>query len=124
MAAGTVRGADSVSTFDYNLSDIQTDKCLCCEELKLELLKAKMEILSYEEVLKLLEEELSSKEFHNQSDPSKLNYYCDEQSKAQTLKDNWIQVATKINRKYKDANSNLIQLIPCAANKFELLSNL
>ncbi|GFG36110.1 hypothetical protein Cfor_03752, partial [Coptotermes formosanus] len=83
-----------------------------------------MEILSYEKVLKLLQEELSNKEFHNQSGPSKLNDYCDKQSEVQTLKDDWIQVATKINRMYKDSNSNLIQLIPCTANKFELLSNL
>jgi hypothetical protein len=97
---------------------------VCCEELRLELLKATMEILSYEKVLKLLQEELSNKEFHNQSGPSKLNDYCDKQSEVQTLKDDWIQVATKINRMYKDSNSNLIQLIPCTANKFELLSNL
>jgi hypothetical protein len=116
MAADTVLGVDSPSTFDYNLSEIQTHKCLCCEELRLEILKAKMEILPYEEVLKLLQEELSNKQFHNQPGPSQLNDYCDEQSKVRTLKDDWIQVATKINRKYKDSNSNLIQLI---ANKLE-----
>jgi hypothetical protein len=124
MAADTVRAVDSLSTFDYNLSEMQTYKCLCCEELRLELLKAKMEILSYEEVLKLLQEELSNKEFRNQSDPSKLNDSCDEQSKVQTLRDDWMQGATKINRKYKDTNSNLIQFLPCTANKFDLLSNL
>jgi AAA15 family ATPase/GTPase len=69
---------------DYKSSGKQTDKCLCCEELRFELQKYKMEILSYEEVLKLLQEELSNKELHNQSDPSKQNDYRDEQSKGMT----------------------------------------
>lgn len=107
---------------DYKSSGKQTDKCLCCEELRFELQKYKMEILSYEEVLKLLQEELSNKELRNKSEPSKQNYCYHGQFKVLTSKDDWVQVATKINRKYKDFNSNQVQLIPHTASK--LLYNL
>ena len=123
MGVGTVRSVSSLSILDSKSSEKQRDKCLCCEELRFELQNAKMEILSYEEILKVIQEELSNKELRNKSEPSKQNY-CRGQSKVLTSKDDWVQVATKINRKYKDFNSNLVQLIPHTANKFELLYNL
>jgi hypothetical protein len=53
--------------FDDKLSEKKGDTCLRCDELSFELQKAKLEILSYEKIVKLLLEEISNKELHTQS---------------------------------------------------------
>lgn len=120
MAAAAAGSVSSFSFLDKKSSKKQNDKCLCCEELRLDLQKAKMEILSSEEIVKVLHDEFSN----NKSDSTKQKIFCGEQSKVQTSKDDWIQVLTKMNKKYEDFNSSLVQIIPYTANKFELLSNL
>jgi hypothetical protein len=42
----------------YVTTEKQKDRCLCCIELRLELQKVKIEILSYQKVIKVLQEEL------------------------------------------------------------------
>ena len=53
--------------FDDKLSEKKGDTCLRCDELSFELQKAKLEILSYEKIVKLLLEEISNEELHTQS---------------------------------------------------------
>ena len=119
MAAAAAGSVSSFSFLDKKSSEKQNDRCLCCEELRLDLQKAKMEILTYEEIVKVLQEEFSN----NKPDPTKRKIFCGERSKVQTSKDDWIQVSTKMNKKYKDFNSSLVQIIPYTANKFELLTS-
>jgi hypothetical protein len=44
--------------------------------------------------------------------------------KAQSVKEDWVQVNNKNSRKLKEINSNLIQIIPTTVNKYEWLLNL
>ena len=84
----------------------------------------KLEILSYEQVIKLFQEELSNKELCTKPDPMEQKDYYDEQLQFPTSKDDWIEVTLNINMNPKVCNINFIQLIPHTANRFELLSNL
>jgi len=58
----------SLCNSDDKLSDKNGDTCLYCDELSFDLQKAKLVILSYEKVMKLLQEELSNKELRTQPD--------------------------------------------------------
>jgi hypothetical protein len=99
-------------------------KCLCCIELRLELQKVKTEILSYEKIIKVLQEELYNKELLNKTEPSEQKDYSGDYFNVQPVKEEWVQVATKNYRKNNDFNSNLIKINPTTANRYELLSNL
>ena len=57
MAAGAECWVNSLSLL-YDNSSKGKNMCLCCEELKLDIIKAKFEILSYEEIVRVLQEEL------------------------------------------------------------------
>jgi hypothetical protein len=85
--------------------------------------KAQLEILSYEKVIKVLQEELNNMELRIHADGMKQRDYNDEQLQKRT-ENNWIRATSNTNRKSKVWNNNLIQLIPRAANKFEILTNL
>jgi uncharacterized coiled-coil DUF342 family protein len=52
----------SLRNSDDKLSEKKGDTCLYCDELRFELQKAKLEILSYEKVIKLLQEESNNNE--------------------------------------------------------------
>jgi hypothetical protein len=62
MADSVVCEVSSLRNFDDKLSEKKGDMCLYCDELRFKLQKAKLVILSYEKVIKLLQEELSDKE--------------------------------------------------------------
>jgi hypothetical protein len=85
----------------------------------LELQKVRTELLSYEKVIKVLQEEIYKKELHNKTESSAQKYYLGDLLKFQPVKVDWVQVATKDHRKNIDFNSNLIQIIPTTASKYE-----
>jgi hypothetical protein len=58
------------SSFANITSAEQDGKCLGCSELRLELLKIKTELLSYEKIIKVLQEELHQKNLLNKAEPS------------------------------------------------------
>jgi hypothetical protein len=98
--------------------------CSYCIKLNSELKKAKDEILSYKEIIKVLQAELSEKVLHyNLGYPEQLKYFG-EQIKAPLIEEDWVLIAAKNNRKLDDLNRNLIQVIPTAVNKYDLLHNL
>jgi hypothetical protein len=55
-------------------------------------------------------------------DPEQRNYFG-EQIKAPQIEEDWVLIAAKSNRKC-DLNRNLIEIIPTAANNYDLLHNL
>jgi hypothetical protein len=114
----------SMVYYDTMKTQEEEEKCLCCIELRLELQKVKNEILSYEKLIKVLEEELYKKELFNKTESLEQKYYSGDHFKVQPVKEDWVQVATKNYRKNNDFNSNLIQIIPITANRYELLPNL
>lgn len=98
--------------------------CQHCDELNAELHKVYVELLSYEKVVSVLQEEIRNLECcRNYND-----MYQDIHSKPQTheieMDNNWNQVKVRHNKSSKSNNSNLIQLIPCSSNKYEILHNL
>jgi len=96
--------------------------CCICEELKSELHKAQLEILSYGKVIQVLREALYVV-LCTQPDSRKQSDYLAEQPRGYKSKDDWTQV-TSLNRKAKGSNNHLIQLIPPTHNKYDVLSNL
>jgi hypothetical protein len=104
--------------------DKQEGKCLGCIELGLELQKVETEILSYEKIIKVLQEELYKEELLNNTESSEQEDFSGDSFKAQPIKDDWVQVTTKNYRKNDDFNSNLVQIIPTTNNRYEMLSNL
>lgn len=52
------------------------------------------------------------------------SHYNNEQSQFPASKDNWINVTLNLTKKSRIIHSNLIQLIPQTAKKFEVLTNL
>ena len=52
--------------FTSKISEKEVSTCLCCEELRLEHHKTKLEISSYEEIFKLVLLTMSSHNFHLQ----------------------------------------------------------
>jgi hypothetical protein len=90
----------------------------------LELQKAKSEILSYEKIVKVLQEELCNKDYLSKIEVSEQKDYSGDLFKDQPRKDDWVQVATKSYRINSNSNRNLIQIIPTIHNRYELLSNL
>jgi hypothetical protein len=65
MAACHVSSGNSLSPFADKTTGKQEERCLCCIELRLELQKVKIEILSYQKVIKVLQEELNNNEPSN-----------------------------------------------------------
>jgi hypothetical protein len=72
----------------------------------------------------VLQEESYKKELLNNTESSEQEDCSGCHFKAQLIKDDWAQVTTTNYRKNYDFNSNLIQIIPTTANRYELLSNL
>jgi hypothetical protein len=75
MAGSVVFKVSSLLNSDDKVSEKKGDMCLYCDELKFELQKAKLEILSYEKLINLLQEELSNKELSMQPDLMKQKDY-------------------------------------------------
>ena len=90
--------------------------------LRSELHKAHLEILSYVKVINVLQEDLYKLRTH--PDCVKQSDFYNEQLQYQKSTNDWIHVASHSQVKSKVCNNNLIQVIPCMANKFEILSNL
>jgi hypothetical protein len=67
MADTVVCKVSSLFNSDDKLRDTNEDTCLYCDELSFELQKAKLEMLSYEKVMELLQEELSNKELRTET---------------------------------------------------------
>jgi hypothetical protein len=124
MSAVDVFSGNCLSFFDDRTREKQEGKCLCCIELKLELQKVKTEILSYEKIIKVLREELYNKELLNKTELSEQKDYPGEHFKVQPIKEYWVQVTTKNDRKNNYCKSNLMQIISTTANRYEMLSNL
>jgi hypothetical protein len=83
-----------------------------------ELQKAKDEILSYKEIIRVLQEELNA---NVRSEPK--NELC-KQSATSFMEEDWVLGSAKSNRKRDVLNRNLIQIIPTSPNKYDLLHNL
>lgn len=98
---------------------------MCCEKLRLEFREAKLELSSYEEIIKLLQEEISEKGLPIQPTSSiHKRYRNGEQTQVLTLKGTWINVTSNQHYKSRFLGRNLIQLIPQTVNSYELLANL
>jgi hypothetical protein len=92
--------------------------------LNSELKKAKDEILSYKEIINILQAELSERVLCNKlGDPEQSSYFG-EQIKAPYMEEDWILVAAKNNIKRNYLNRNQIQIIPTAVNNYDLLHDL
>jgi hypothetical protein len=95
MAAGKADCETCSSIFADETRKKNEEKCSGCMELIVELQKVKSEILSYGEIIKVLQEELYKKELLNKARPSDYNddyndCYVD-QIKAHPTKEDWIQ---------------------------------
>jgi hemerythrin-like domain-containing protein len=93
-----------------------------------ELQIVKSEILTYREIIKVLQEELYKKELLNKAGSSDCNddyndCYVD-QIKAHLPKEDWVQSIERKPESDNYSNSNLIQIIPTSDNTNEMLSNL
>jgi hypothetical protein len=80
-------------------------------------------MLSYEKIIKMLQEELYKKELPKNTQSSQQEYVgaC---FKARPLKEDWAQVTSKKYKKKYVFNSNLSQIIPTINNRYKRLSNL
>jgi hypothetical protein len=98
---------------------------LCCEKLRLELREAKLELNSYKEIIKSLQEELSEKGLPIQPTSTIYKWYCNgEQAQVLTSNGSWINVTSNQHNKSGFPGRNLIQLIPQTVNRYELLANI
>jgi hypothetical protein len=98
---------------------------LCCVKLRLEFCEAKLELNSYEEIIKLLQEEISEKGFPIQPTSSILKQYRNgEQTQVLISKGTWINVTSNQHNKSRFLDRNHIQLIPQTVNRYKLLANL
>jgi hypothetical protein len=73
----------------------QEEKCLCCAKLRLELQKARTEILSYEKIIKFLQEELSNSNSLNTTVVLDQNDTSVDLRNDQQKKEDWVQVTAK-----------------------------
>jgi hypothetical protein len=121
-------GVGSKLNHSYNtngeLGVNKCDSCNHCDELNAELHKVYVELLSYEKVVSVLHEEIRNVERRLNSNDT----YQDNHGKLLTQEietdNNWSQVKVRHNKQLKTNNDNLIQLIPCSSNKYEILHNL
>jgi DNA-directed RNA polymerase alpha subunit len=96
--------------FVSKISEKEVNTCLCCEKLRLKLNKAKLKKSSYEEIIKLLQEEGSDEGFCShcnlikQSDCSN-----NEQSLFSASEDRWINFTSHLSNKSGISHSNLTQ---------------
>ena len=123
--------ADSVGSkinHSYNtnskLSEKQCDLCQHCDELNAELHKVKGELLSYEKVVSVLQEEIRNLENHLYSNDTYQDIHGKLQTREIVTDNNWNQVKVRHNKLSKTNKGNLIQLTPCLSNKYEILHNL
>jgi hypothetical protein len=86
MAATDVCSGSCSSLVDKTSGE-QEGNYLCYKELRLELQKVKTKILSYEEIIKVLQEELCKKELLNKIESSEQNDYSGDSFKVQSIKD-------------------------------------
>jgi hypothetical protein len=98
--------------------------CSNCNKLNSAVKKAKEEVLSHKEIIKVLLAEESEKVQYSKIVDHELSNYIGEQSMAPRMDEDWVLVFPKNNRKLKDLNSNLIQIIPSSENYYDLLHNL
>ena len=113
MAEGQLERTIPSKIIVSNLERNEENKCQCCDNLKAELHKAKQDILSYEEIIKILLE----KQPNPQLKPMKAGDHL-------TEKGSFYPVSRGgSNKASSQLRNNLIQIIP-AANKFGILANL
>jgi hypothetical protein len=87
-------------------SEKEVHTCLCCEKLRLQLNKAKLKISSYEEIIKLLQEEGSDEGFCSHCNLIKQNNY----SLFSASEDSWINFTSNLSNKSRIIHSNLTQV--------------
>ena len=113
MAEGQLERTIPSKIIVSNLERNEENKCQCCDNLEAELHKAKQDILSYEEIIKILLE----KQPNPQLKPMKA---CDHL----TEEGSFYPVSRgSSNKASSQLRNNLIQIIP-TANKFGILANL
>jgi hypothetical protein len=118
MAASRVHsGKCSELQVDTKSDNIETN-CQYCFKLHSELKKAKDEIISYKEIIKMLEEELSV------NVRPELSNDLRNHSKTTVMKEDWVLQTAKSKRNHDAMNRNLIQIIPTSITKCDLLHNL
>ena len=99
-----------------NPENVVENKCQCCDILKSELHKAKLDIISYVETINILLE----KQFNFQVHERKSNGHWNEEKYVHpTSRGDTEKVSSGIGSN----RSNLIHIIP-TANKYEVLANL
>ena len=112
-------------SFTSKISEKEVNTCLCCEKLSLELNKTKLKLYSYEEIIKLLQEERSDEGSCSQWNLIKQNYYSNnERSLFSPSEISWINFTSNLCNKSRIIHSNPTKLIPQSANKFEISTNL
>jgi hypothetical protein len=97
-----------------NLEKNEETKCQCCDTLKADLQKAKQDISSYREIIKILLEE------HSITQQQQLR--TDEPRKEELFHPISRGTSIKAISRAGIRRSNLVQVIP-TANKFEILAN-
>jgi len=86
--------------------------------------KVNVELLSYEKVVSVLEEEIRNLECRLYSNDTYQDIHGKPQTHEIETDNNWNQVKVRHNKLSKTNKVNLIQLIPCSSNKYEILHNL
>ena len=96
--------------------NIVENTCQCCDKLKSEFHKAKLDITSYEEIINILLEELLSSQLKQRK---KNGHLSEDEYVYPTSREDTAKVSSGIGSN----RSNLIQIIP-TVNKHEVLENL
>jgi hypothetical protein len=110
MALANMCCSNSSSIFVGKISDNHQGNWTRCTELSLELQKVRIEMLSYEKIIKMLQEELYKKELAKNTESSE-EEYVSTRFKAQPLKEDWSQVTSKKYRKEDDSGIWLYPMI-------------
>ena len=116
MAEEQLEGVITPMNIVRNLERKEGIKCQCCDKLKTEIHKAKLDITSYEEIIKILLEEQSSSQLKLMKAD---RHSSNEGSFHQVSRGSLIKTLSRLGNK----RNNLIQIIP-TANKFGVLANL
>ena len=111
-----VVGVSPSTKLASNKGNIVENTCQCCDILKSELQKAKLDISSYEEIINiLLEEQFSSQLKQRES--------IGQENEEEYVYPSFRKDTAKVSAGMGSNRSNLIQIIP-TVNKYEVLANL
>ena len=116
MADEQLEGVITPMNIVSNLDRKEGIKCQCCDKLKTELHKVKLDIMSYEQIIKILLEEQSSSQLKLMKAD---RHSSNEGFFHQVSRGGLIKTSSRLGNK----RNNLKQIIP-TANKFGVLANL